>query len=74
MSINENLAAINTSLTAASTEIVSELTLLEASVTPDAVVDSALLAEVRERTASLAQHVFASARLIQTVIPGVPPA
>lgn len=55
--INEELSAINASLTEASAEIVGKIAQLEAAAAAGQLVDSALLAEVRERAAGLANVV-----------------
>jgi len=61
--INDQLASINASLTEASNEIVARIAQLQAQVDSGDPVDSALLAEIGSRAASLAD-----------IVPNDPPA
>jgi hypothetical protein len=55
--INDQLAAVNASLTEASNEIVARIAQLQAQVDAGDPVDSALLAEIGSRAAALANIV-----------------
>jgi hypothetical protein len=55
--INDQLAAVNASLTEASNEIVARIAQLQAQVDAGDPVDSALLAEIESRAAALANIV-----------------
>lgn len=57
MGINDQLAAVNASLTEASNEIVARIAQLQAQVDAGDPVDSALLAEIESRAAALANIV-----------------